>query len=200
MAAFTDPTQIEWLVVTDLKNYAHCPRIPYFEQCMPGVRPRTYMMDAGDEAHIEERARARRRTLWAYGLPEGERQFNVRVADAELGLIGVIDELVTTADGVVLPVDYKLSQKVKESFELQIIAYAMLLEAVHGRTVAQGYIYFIGERRLHTVAVGDAGRAQVRAALDDIRQMTRREAMPGPVTQRAKCRACEWRRFCNDVV
>lgn len=202
MAAYIDPQAgpVAWLMVTDLKNYTHCARIPYFERCLPGLRPRTYAMDAGDEAHIEERARARRRTLWAYGLPEGERAFNVRLTDPALGLIGVIDELVHTPDGRMLPVDYKLSQKVNESFALQIVAYAMLLEATYGITVAQGYIYLIGERDLRTIPVTEAGRAQVRAALDDIRTMTEREAIPPPVKERAKCRACEWRRICNDVV
>jgi len=202
MAAFTDSdgTPQPWLVVTDLKNYAHCPRIPYYEQCLPDVRPRTFAMDAGEDAHIEERARARRRTLWAYGLPQGERQFNVRLSDPTLGLIGIIDELVTTPDGVRLPVDYKLSEKVTESFALQVVAYAMLLEAAHGGVVPQGYVYLIGERRLHTIPVTDADRETVRLALAHIRQMVNDEAMPPPVAQRPKCRACEWRRFCNDVV
>jgi CRISPR-associated exonuclease Cas4 len=201
MEVYTDSASDRlWLVVTDLKNYAHCARIAYFEQTLMNIRPRTYAMDAGDEAHTEERARARRRTLWAYGLPKGERQFNVRVSDATLGLIGVIDELVTTPEGLLLPVDYKLSRKVNDSFALQVVAYAMLLEAAYQRPVQQGYIYLIGERRLHTIAVTEAGRGAVQDALDTIRAMLRAETLPPPTPQRAKCRACEWRRFCNDVV
>ena len=201
MAASIEPSPDQiWLVVTDLKNYVHCPRIPWFEQSLVNIRPRTYAMDAGEEAHIEERARARRRTLWAYGLPEGERQFSVRLKDDALGLIGVIDELVLTPEGQLLPVDYKLSGKVTDSFVLQMIAYAMLLEANYNQAVNQAYIYLIGERRLHTIAVTDADRLRLRAALDDIRAMLQAERLPAPATQRAKCRACEWRRFCNDVV
>jgi CRISPR-associated exonuclease Cas4 len=194
MAAYTE------LVVTDLKNYIHCPRYTYFEHCLPGVRPRTYAMDAGDEAHEDERARARRRTLWQYGLPEGERQFDVYLQSSNLGLVGRVDELVTAPGGMLLPVDYKLSDKVNESFEMQVVAYALLLEATYDTTVHTGYVYLIGRRKLHTVAVSPDRRDSVLAALRHMRDIVDYERMPPPVRQKGKCRACEWWRFCNDVV
>lgn len=188
------------LHVTDLKNYAHCPRFPYFERCLQDVRPRTYMMDAGEEAHLEEKARARRRTLWAYGLPEGERLFQVRVYSPALHLIGVIDELVRTPNGIYLPVDYKLSEKVTPSFELQIAAYALLIETHFETRVERGYLYLIGRRELHAVVIDESLRQAVVEAVIAVRLMIDAEQMPPPVKERAKCRACEWRHFCNDVV
>lgn len=187
------------LHVTDLKNYAHCPRFPYFERCLTDVRPRTYAMDAGEEAHEQERARARRRTLWAYGLPQGERSFQVRVYSPALNLVGVIDELVHAPDGIYHPVDYKLSEKVTPGFELQVVAYGMLVEAQFGLPVERGYLYLIGRRELHAVALDVNRRLRVLDAVQAIREIARTERMPPPVAERAKCRACEWRRFCNDV-
>ncbi|MGQ9910433.1 MAG: CRISPR-associated protein Cas4 [Candidatus Flexifilum sp.] len=188
------------LHVTDLKNYAHCPRFPYFERCWQDVRPRTYMMDAGQEAHLEEKARARRRTLWAYGLPEGERLFQVRVYSPTLNLVGIIDELVRTPDGIYFPVDYKLSERITPGFELQIAAYALLIEAQFDTQVERGYVYLIGRRELHPVAIDQERRQAVIEAVTAIRAMAETEQMPPPIRERAKCRACEWRRFCNDVV
>lgn len=208
MAYSTDPADDQLVIrVTDLKNYAHCPRFPYYEACLPDVRPRTFAMDAGKEAHIIERARARRRTLSAYGLPKGERHFNVRLFDPIRRLSGMVDELVivqaepgTTPALELYPVDYKLSTKITEWFELQVCAYALLLEAVYAVPVTRGYIYLIGQRQLHAVEVTKTRRAAVEAALEDIRIIIQRERMPPPVKHRAKCRACEWRRFCNDVI
>lgn len=188
------------LNVTDLKNYAHCPRFPYYEQCVPDVRPRTYLMDAGEEAHLRERARARRRTLWQYGLPQGERQFNVRIESSSLSLVGVIDELVVAPDAIYHPVDYKYSSQTTESFALQIAAYALLLEEAHQTRVAQGYIYLIAERKLITVGITAALRQSVHESIAAVRHIVAAEAMPPPTPHRARCRACEWRRFCNDVV
>lgn len=195
-----EDTPADALHVTDLKNYAHCARFPYFERCWHDVRPRTYMMDAGEDAHVEEKARARRRTLWAYGLPEGERLFQVRVYSPTLNLVGVIDELVRAPDGIFHPVDYKLSEKVTPGFELQIAAYALLVEAQFGAQVERGYLYLIGRRELHPVVIDARRRQAVIDAVTAVRAIVDGERMPPPVKERAKCRACEWRRFCNDVV
>lgn len=186
--------------VTDLKNAAHCARIVYFEKCWPDVRPRTYAMDAGDEAHQAERARARRRRVTVYGLPDGERRFNVRLYDPALGLVGVLDELVIGPGPVYFPVDYKLSPKVNASFALQIAAYTLLVETSFSVPVEAGYVYLIGHRRLERVPVTAALRQAVRDELARVRHIMHTEHMPPPVSERAKCRACEFRRFCNDVV
>jgi CRISPR-associated exonuclease Cas4 len=200
MAPFTehDPVAIR---VTDLKNYTFCPRFPYFERCLDGIRPRTYMMEAGEEAHEAEKARARRRTLWAYGVPEGQRQFNVYLESKRLGLSGIIDELVLTASGEYFPVDYKLSPEVNDSHAVQLCAYALLLEE-HFQTVVvqRAFVYFIGKRAVSPVTIDAALRQQTTDALRHVQQMIRYEHMPPPVKERAKCRHCEWRLFCNDVV
>lgn len=190
---------IDYLTVTDLKNYAHCPRFTYYEHCLPAVRPRTYKMDEGTEEHERERERARRRTLRAYGLPAGERQFNVRVQCDTLRLRGEIDELVTTPDGALLPVDYKLSRKINELFVIQLTAYAMLLELMHHVTVELGYIYLMTPRKMELIPITAQRRATVYAMLDAARAIILSENMPSPPKARAKCRDCEFRRFCNDV-
>ena len=53
------------LRVTDLKQWAYCPRIVYFQQRMPGVGKQTYKMGEGKAAqevlHLLPRGRCRRR-------------------------------------------------------------------------------------------------------------------------------------------
>ena len=54
------------LRVIDLKQYEYCPRIVYYEYCLPGVRPTTYKMAAGIAAQdrvntLEERRGLRER-------------------------------------------------------------------------------------------------------------------------------------------
>ena len=83
------------LAVTDLKQWVYCPRILYYHQCLPDVRPVTYKMEAGIEAGRAEEGREERRSLRAYGLAEGEREFNVPLASERLGLRGEIDLLIT---------------------------------------------------------------------------------------------------------
>ncbi|MCC7209679.1 MAG: CRISPR-associated protein Cas4 [Anaerolineae bacterium] len=198
-APLAEEATLDFLTVTDLKQHAHCPRFTFFEHLWPAVRPRTYKMDAGDDAHERERERARRRSLREYGLPDGERRFAVRVESAALRLRGEIDELVIAPGGVYLPVDYKLSKAVSESFRVQITAYAMLVEVQFGATVTTGYIYLIARRSLVPVDITAERRGAILRMLAAMRTMIRAESMPPPVRARAKCRDCEFRRFCNDV-
>lgn len=199
MPALDSSDLLDTLIVTDLKNYAHCPRFAFYEYCIPAVRPRTFKMDEGDEAHERERERARRRTLRSYGLPAGERFFSVAVSCPKLKLRGEVDELVVTPTHDYIPVDYKLSKKVNESFALQITAYAMLLESMHAVTIETGYIYLIIPRQMHAISITPERRAQIQMMLDAIRVVIRTEQIPPPPKARAKCRDCEFRRFCNDV-
>ncbi len=185
--------------VTDLKQFGYCPRILFYERCLPHVRPRTYKMDAGRDAHQDEQRRAVRRVLVGDPTLQGERFFNVAVQDTALGLHGSVDEVVRTASGSLIPVDYKLAQQASRHYKLQLAAYALLLEAKSGKPVTHGFLYLILTRKLVRVDITPALRETVRAMLVMMRTMIEQERMPEPPLERQRCAACEFRRFCNDV-
>ncbi|MGH2523769.1 MAG: CRISPR-associated protein Cas4 [Anaerolineales bacterium] len=186
--------------VTDLKQWVYCPRILYYHHCLPDVRPVTYKMEAGVQAGWAEEGREERRSLRAYGLAEGEREFNVPVHSTRLGLRGEVDMVITTPEGEVIPVDYKLSKVAGPHFKLQLAAYARLLEEMRGARVRRGFLYFIPLRRAEAVAVDARLRRQLDQALAEMRVMLESEKMPAPTPHLRKCVACEFRRFCNDVL
>jgi CRISPR-associated exonuclease Cas4 len=185
--------------VTDLKQYSYCPRVFYYEQCLPHLRPRTHKMDIGRDEHEQEQERAGRRTLRQYGVITGRREFEVVVESAELRLRGMIDEVVFGDDGSVFPVDYKLASGVSTNHRLQLTAYAMLLEKKTGIVVHEGYIYLIGKRSMTRVSITAGLREQIGGLLGAMFETLLRERMPDPVSVRARCAVCEFRRFCNDV-
>jgi CRISPR-associated exonuclease Cas4 len=191
----TPPTTMR---VSDLKQWEYCPRVPYFERHLPRIRPGTYKMQAGKEIGEAEEGREARRSLRAYGLHEGERSFAVRLMSAELGIHGIADMVIRTADEAI-PVDYKLSKKVERNMKLQLCAYGLLLADTWSCPSRRGFIYLIPERRAVEVVFDARLRATVTAALAALKRIAESEAMPGPVSQIAKCVDCEFRRFCNDV-
>lgn len=184
--------------ITDLKQYCYCARILYYQGCLPDVRPMTYKMQAGTDAHEQERKRAERRSLRMYGNLEGERRFDVAVQSTTLGLTGRIDEVVITPTELA-PVDYKLAQRVGDHFKLQLAAYAMLLEETFQTTVRRGFIYLMTSRKTHEVKITPKLRQQVQQALAEMHAIVEREQMPAPTDWRQRCADCEFRRFCNDV-
>jgi CRISPR-associated exonuclease Cas4 len=186
-------------IVEDLKQYLYCPRIVFYVRCMPGIRPRTFSMEAGREAHEESRAHARRRTFAQVGLEQGERMFDVPVMDANLNLHGKLDEVVLTPTGEMFPVDYKATKKVAENHRLQLVAYALLLEATRQTTVNQGYIYLIPLRKARLVKITPADKQAVYDLLLAMRSTVVDEIMPPPTSVRTRCYGCQFQRFCNDV-
>lgn len=186
------------LTITLLKQHTYCARVVYYETCTPDVRPRTYKMLAGEAAHQRERERAARRTLFAYQIKDGERRFDVRLTSPNLGLTGIIDEVVLMADQA-LVVDYKLAEWVGENHQLQLTAYALLVEEAFQLPVKQGFVYLMKAKRFESVPVTPQFRNSVLEAIREIEIIRQREYLPPPTSQARKCESCEFRRFCSDL-
>lgn len=194
------------LEVTDLKQYAYCPRIVFYHYCLPAVRPVTFKMEAGIEAHQAEAEREDRRSLRPYGLATGERFFDVRLDDGEMGVRGRLDMVIASPnraapDAELIPVEYKLSERAPgRHFKVQLAMYAILLESNWQQPVRRGFIYLIPTRTALPVPITSALRRQARQQIDAIRAMVMAERIPEPPASRRPCVSCEFRRFCNDVL
>jgi CRISPR-associated exonuclease Cas4 len=189
--------------VTDLKQYVYCPRILYYHACLPRVRPVTFKMEASIEAHTAEEGREQRRSLAAYGLQQGERHFHVALVSERIGMRGEVDMVIETGEEKAreaIPVDYKLSGRAGEHFQLQLTAYAVMLEDAWGVPVRRGFLYYLPLRRAEEVRITTARRARLDEALRVMAAILHKEEMPPATRQRTRCPACEFRRFCNDVL
>lgn len=199
------PESTAWyLQVTDLKQYSYCPRIVFYQTCLPGIRPTTYKMAAGIQAQEKVTSLEKRRSLRAYDLIDGERHFNVSLRSERLGLSGQVDLVVESGEGEarrLTPVDFKLSrQKPGRHFHLQLACYALLLEECWGAPVEAGYLYLIPSKESVRVEITHRLRRDVVKQVAEIRRLLLAEEMPAPTSQRGSCVNCEFRRFCNDVL
>ncbi len=192
--------------VIDLKQYIYCPRIIYYHQCLPQIRPTTYKMQAGIVAQDEEEGRAARRSLRRYNLQHGECENNIYLESEALGLRGKVDMMIKTNDNQLkqwelIPVDYKLSNnRLGIHFKLQLLGYGLLLEEIYGVPSKRGFLYAIPKHQAIEVAFTPGLRTKLNQALLAMQDIIVKEYLPTPPKQRAKCETCEFRRFCNDVV
>jgi CRISPR-associated exonuclease Cas4 len=190
-----------FFTVTDIKQYAYCPRVIYYERCLPHLRPRTVKMDAGHRAHEAEQKRAARRNFSAYAIGSAsKRLFDEHLECSTLGLHGAIDELVISTEGLYFPVDYKLTKKVSKHHRHQLTAYALLIEANYQTKVPYGYIYLIPSREMMKVTITTQLRNSVHKTLNALHKMVTTEEMPSALPRISACVNCEFRRFCNDVL
>lgn len=193
-----DRAPLEMLRVTDLKQWVYCPRICYWTYLMPVEKrlPPKMAYGAADHAllaHLEAR-----RTLKAYGLAQGARRFHVRLSSTRLGITGVVDALLETANERI-PVEYKDTLGgVRQNHRVQLAAYAMLLRELPGPPVRRGMVFVIPEDRAYSVRLDAALETTVLQALAAMRSTLVTEDLPPPADRWAKCRDCEFLRFCGD--
>lgn len=187
------------LRVTDLKQYAYCPRIVFYQYVLPVEKVSTYKMEAGKAQEARLDALEKRRKLVRYGLSEGSRRFHVWLSSKRLGLSGKLDLLIETPSGR-YPVDFKFtSGGVRANHRAQLGAYALLIEDTIGGRVERGFIYLIPRQDAEEVTITAALRQEVTETLEIIRTMIRNELLPPPTPHRARCAECEYRNYCGDI-
>jgi CRISPR-associated exonuclease Cas4 len=187
------------LRVNDLKQYAYCPRIVFYQYAMPVQRKATFKMEHGKAVEPKLEQLERRRKLREYGLEQGERCFQVWLTSRRLDLSGRLDLLITTQKAL-YPVDFKDTlEPVRYNHHIQLCAYAQLVEDCFDRPVPAGFIYRVPRDDVVAIDMTADLHADTSACIDEIRAMIRNELMPPPTKVRGRCVDCEYRNYCGDV-
>jgi len=185
--------------VTDLKQWAYCPRIVYYQNRMAGAGKQTYKMEEGKTAQEMYEQLEMRRTLRAYGLESAVRKFGVWFEDEGLELAGKLD-LLLEMPGEAAVVEFKLtSGEVGRNHKLQLGGYALLVEAKLGKAVRRGFVYRIPDGRVFTVDIDESLRRDVKKAMDAMSEMVSVGLLPEPTEVRRRCEECEYANYCGDV-
>ncbi len=119
-----------------------------------------------------------------------------------LGLIGKADVVEFEPDGTPYPVEYKHGSRHKAADiaacdDLQLAAQALCLEAMTGRSVSVGAIYYASSRRRREVHITPVLRDQVADTVRAIRQMQATATLPPPTTDVRRCKGCSLRDRCQ---
>lgn len=144
-------------------------------------------------------------------LPGVETAKGVRVERAlplwhdALGLIGKSDVVEFLAGGVPYPVEYKHGSRNKAADiaacdDLQLAAQAMCLEAMTGKSVNEGALYYASSKRRRVVPITAPLRADVAQTANAIRQMLASGQLPPPLAAEQaarRCKACSLQDRCQ---
>jgi len=187
------------LRVNDIKQYAYCPRVVFYQYSMPVEKKATWKMEQGKIEEAEIDRLEKRRKLSCYRLVEGERRFHFRLTSARLGLTGKLDLLIESPEGL-FPVDFKWTTgRPHRNHILQLCAYALLLEDYFQQAVTKGFVYLIPQSDAVVFDLTAELKEQTEMMLEEIRRMIEKEEMPPPTPVRNRCTDCEYRNFCGDI-
>ena len=118
-----------------------------------------------------------------------------------LGLVGKADVVEFLPDGTPYPVEYKHGSRHKRADiaacdDLQLAAQALCLEAMFGKAVPEGALYYATSRRRRIVAIDADLRAKTEQAVDEVRRLLAARVLPPPLNDE-HCRACSLRDLCQ---
>jgi len=185
---------------TELLEYYFCPRFIYFMNVLkiPQHEDRRYKVQKGREVH-EERQTHNKDYLWKK-VGAVARESNVFLISEKYHLRGVVDEVVTLADGSLAPIDYKYAlypQFVYRSHKTQLLSYCLLVEDVFQKPVHCGFIFYIrdGSRQ---VKIDYTARAKRKLIEDiaDLLNIIQHEKIPERTKNKHECLDCTYRNIC----
>ena len=113
-----------------------------------------------------------------------------------IGLVGKSDVVEFLVGGVPYPVEYKHGSRNKaadiaECDDLQLAAQALCLEAMTGKPVNEGALYYATSKRRRVVPITDQLRADVVQTAEAIRQMLNGGELPPPLSGEQAARRCK---------
>lgn len=113
-----------------------------------------------------------------------------------LGLVGKADVVEFPGGGAPYPVEYKHGSRHKAADiaacdDIQLAAQAMCLEAMTGKVIGEGAIFYAMSKRRRVVPVTAELRAQVEQAAQAIRQMFVTGELPPPLRDEQAARRCK---------
>ena len=122
-----------------------------------------------------------------------------------LGLIGKSDVVEFLAGGVPYPVEYKHGSRNKAADiaacdDIQLAAQALCLEAMTGKPVNEGALYYATSKRRRVVPITATLRSDVVQTAEAIRQMLASGKLPPPlIGEQAlrRCKACSLQERCQ---
>ena len=185
------------ILVNLIRQWCYCPRVVYYMELTNVAFHRPIWVEQGEDFHRTEEQLWQRRNLSRFNLKNGKSYHNLKMQDHELGFHGIADMVIET-DEAIYATEFKLSANNKRrGDQLQLTAYAMLLEKHFSKPSSVGFLVGKG-KVLHTIDIGIDKRKSVMDIADNIRKMLQRGLKPESSATVAQCCACEYVNFCND--
>lgn len=188
-----DPETGRAVSPTDIKQYVFCPLIPYYRRVL-GLKP---LLDSQQEESREEHEKVGKldeRRIIPLKIKEFKGSRVVRNLDLfsrKINAHGVLDLLLITPWGELIPVDYKFSKSDKGKawidHKYQLAFYAILVEEKFGKVVKRGIICYLPEQRAVEVRITSRMKTRVKQIIRKIIEMDEKQEPPHTRRNPDKC-------------
>ena len=167
---------------SEVIEHVYCPRFTYYMNVLniPQFEDRRFKVLKGREVH--KRREKENRFYLRKKIGVVNRDLNVYLASPELGVRGVVDEVLTLRDGTFAPLDYKYSPYREHAFKthrIQITLYGLLTREAYQKRVTRGYVAYIrGGSHLVEVPIGEAEESIAKKIVAEILDIIQTGRLP----------------------
>jgi CRISPR-associated exonuclease Cas4 len=185
---------------SEVMEYLYCPRFVYFMHCMniPQHEDHRFKVLKGREVH--KRREKENRDYLRKKIGAVKKEIGVYLASPTLRVRGIVDEVLTLAEGTMAPLDYKYtepSEVVYRTHRVQVILYGLMIEEAYGVPVKHGYVAYIrGGSQLYEVEIDSAARQEVKTVVNDIFRIIETGYHPKRTSYRVRCTDCCYKNIC----
>ncbi len=195
-----DPQTQVMITPSEVMEYLFCPRFTYFLNVMriDQYEDNRFKVQKGRRVH-EDRMKRNKEYL-RKKIPTIKKEINIYLANPELGIRGIVDEILWLKDGTLAPVDYKYTQykdTVFRTHKYQLILYGMLIEKTYNMDVKRGYISYIrGGSKTKAVEITAMLKEKVLSLVKEIMQIIVSEKLPQRTKYKIRCHDCTYKNIC----
>jgi len=187
-----------YITVTDVKNYAYCPKIIYFTHVLHLQEPKTEAMELGSQKHDETLITPLLKTLKTKKLLK-----NINLTSKTLKITGKLDYLAITKFGEYIPIEIKWSEptpkgKPKRDHKLQLATYAILTEENYKTTIKRAAIYYKRAHKTTIIPLNPKLKQQAKNTINKIHKIIQNEQIPKTKQPKTKCENCGYQKICKE--
>lgn len=188
------------ITISDVIEYLYCPRFTYFMHCLaiPQREDRHYKVRKGREIHA-----AKEKTNIGYlrrRYSVINKQVEIYINSHQLGVRGIVDEVLFFEDGSAAPLDYKFAEyreRVFRTHRYQSALYGMMISEAFGVPVNRGYIVYTRSKdKIIEIEFKESDWIQAKKIVDNIFHIIQDVEYPDVQVNKRKCLDCTYRRIC----
>jgi len=189
------------ITISDVIEYLYCPRFTYFMHCLaiPQHEERHYKVRKGRELHASKEKTNLGYLRKKYGVVD--KSVEVYMNSPQLGVRGVVDEVLFLEDGTAAPLDYKFAEyreKLFRTHRYQSALYGLLISDVYDVPVNRGYlVYTRSKNRIIEIEFTDSDKEKAVEIVEEIYRIIQEEHYPEVRVNKRKCLDCTYRRICT---
>lgn len=184
-----------------IEIYHYCPRIIYYVAVL-GARERetAYMREGKTEEESEEEKEKRRKTLLAKRKEKViEKWTNLKLYSQKLGIVGIVDMLVKTEEGLkVVDIKNTAQKKLSPGYLYQTTAYALLSQEQFKKPVKNIIVYYTKNDKVFEIKVTDQIKEHTIWTIKRIKEIIEKAKMP-KTRRKRQCKGCGYYHLCRGL-